>query len=257
MPPQPCDDESKWFETTVTPEPELLINVRDDNIKVLPTLGKTSANMEIASLFLRIFSVALMSVICVFTNKYANQWVKSNGAKPEKLIRCQEGDEGSRKRRTNWVDFTVAEFLVFISILIIMSYNILPNVRLYWSTETRYGFDTVGNQAIQKRMSRDRFLDLLHLLCFRDDDDMAYLKEKCEYDENDFNKYTLRKIWLVYWQVCKAIFYFFKWGTWLALDESMLAFCGNLSFKQYMPAKPIKVSQEYFHFINSIYQLNI
>ena len=33
---------------------------------------------------------------------------------------------------------------------------------------------------------------------------------------------------------------FYRLGRYLAVDESMIAFMGVLSFKQYMPSKPIK-----------------
>jgi hypothetical protein len=97
-------------------------------------------------------------------------------------------------------------------------------------------------------MTRDRFLDLSRLLCFRDDSNMQVLRDRFGYkggeegENYDENHFKLRKVWTVIFTVSTAILAFFVAGTWMALDESMIAFTGALAFIMYMPKKPIKVS---------------
>ena len=187
--------------------------------------------------------MAFWSTVAEYTNRYARETVTKtkNG-----FVKCAADARGAAPRRQNWIDTDPIELLVYVSLLIVMSYTHLDNVSLYWNTREDNGWNTISHPAVASRMTRDRFLDLSRMLCFRDDDNMGYLATLFGYmgGEQGVNHneshYKLRKVWMVIATVSVAIASFFVAGTWIALDESMLAFTGALSFIMYMPAKPIK-----------------
>lgn len=114
-----------------------------------------------------------------------------------------------------------AEIKVFMGIIIIMSYNVLPSMANYWSKNA-----SMGNQFIKDVMSRDRFLFLHSKIYFNtpektDESKTFYIDEVVS-----CFKYTFQKA--------------YSDSSHQAIDESMVKFKGRSSLKQYMPAKPIK-----------------
>jgi len=58
---------------------------------------------------------------------------------------------------------TIEEMKVFISILIVSGYNVLPGKRYYWESST-----DVRNELIYHSMRRDRFIQIMRFLHFTD-----------------------------------------------------------------------------------------
>ena len=103
-----------------------------------------------------------------------------------------------------------------------MSYNNLPGLLRYWSSK-----ESLGNNAIQKAMSRDRFMILVSKLYFAHPEKPSSSSKSYYIDELiSCLKYTFSK--------CRQD------SVYQSIDESMTKFKGRSSLKQYMPLKPTK-----------------
>ncbi|XP_063222023.1 piggyBac transposable element-derived protein 4-like isoform X2 [Bacillus rossius redtenbacheri] len=125
------------------------------------------------------------------------------------------------------LNISVAELNAFIGISIIMGFNKLPSLRLYWSSNPNF-----TNDRISKIMTLKRFLFILRMLHLNDNTKMP------ERSSLNFDKlFKVRPILNHFNAVFRQVF---SPSRFLSIDESMIAFKGRSSFKQYLPLKPIK-----------------
>ncbi|XP_039286653.1 piggyBac transposable element-derived protein 3 isoform X1 [Nilaparvata lugens] len=119
-------------------------------------------------------------------------------------------------------NITKAELKCFFGILIISGYNSLPGKRYYWETS-----DDVRNHLICKSMRRNRFTQIMSLLHFVD---------STRIDRSD-------KLWKLRPLIDKLKINFgvnFVPVQQLDFDESMIAYYGRHSCKQFIRGKPIR-----------------
>lgn len=125
----------------------------------------------------------------------------------------------SEKSRLNqWVPLTVKELKVFIAITLLMVHNKKISIENYWST------DSLHKNTIPNFMSKNRYLLILRLLHFCDNTQPALHGR-------------LSKIKVVVDMFRKSFSQNFQPFRNLCIDESLLLFKGNLSFKQFIPSK--------------------
>ncbi|KAB0800404.1 hypothetical protein PPYR_06144 [Photinus pyralis] len=130
-------------------------------------------------------------------------------------------------QNNNAIDLTVEELKAFIGMLIIMGFNPLPSLRLYWSSDPNF-----HNSRISAIMPLKRFLKILRFLHINDNENM--LKK----GEAGFDK--LHKVRPMITYLSDTFLNVYTPAQNLAVDESMVAFKGRTHLKQYMPLKPIK-----------------
>ena len=114
------------------------------------------------------------------------------------------------------------EMMSLVGCLFIMCFNRLPAMNCYWLTKP-----SMGNVVIKATFSRDRFKLLLSKLYFNmpekpsDACKTFYVEELVSCLKSTFQRVRQDSVFQ-------------------SLDESMTKFKGRSSFKQYMPAKPVK-----------------
>lgn len=104
--------------------------------------------------------------------------------------------------------------------IFVMSYNKLSSLKHYWS-----GRKSLSNRAIEKAISRDRFLTIISKLCFVPPEKSSktyYIYELILCLKYTFSKYSQDSVFQ-------------------SIDESLTKFKGSSGLKQYMPLKPIKM----------------
>jgi len=117
---------------------------------------------------------------------------------------------------------TIEEMKIFISILIVSGYNVLPGKRFYWESSP-----DVRNELIYQSMRRDRFIQIMRFLHFADNtqpdtsDKMWKLRPLMNVMKNNFLKQ-------------------FRPTQQLDYDESMVPYYGRHSCKQFIRGKPIR-----------------
>ena len=117
---------------------------------------------------------------------------------------------------------TIEEMKVFISILIVSGYNVLPGKRFYWESSP-----DVRNELIYQSMRRDRFIQIMRFLHFANNtqpdmsDKMWKLRPLMNVMKNNF---------MMQFRPVKQLDY----------DESMVPYYGRHSCKQFIRGKPIR-----------------
>lgn len=114
------------------------------------------------------------------------------------------------------------EMMVFIGCLLIMSYNRVPHMYMYWSKNK-----SVRNETIASSFSRDRFM-LLHSKFYFNHPEKPNDAEKDYYTKELINclMYTFNR--------------YRSEATYQSIDEFMVKFQGRSSMKQFVPIKPVK-----------------
>lgn len=125
------------------------------------------------------------------------------------------------------LNLNIAELKAFLGILIIMDFNKLPSIRLYWSAD-----ENCYNPRIANIMTQKRFLNILRYLHLNNNSVMPQ-KGSASYDK-------LYKIRPMINYLNDAFRKSFSPDKHLSCDESMVAFKGRSGIKQYMPMKPVK-----------------
>lgn len=120
-----------------------------------------------------------------------------------------------------WRHTTVAELYAFIGVHIYMGIDRLPETEMYWSA-------TFGHPYIMQLFSRDRFKQLLRFF--------AVSSRPEENDVRDPLPYVRSLIANL--NTSFAIHY--DAGHYLCIDESMAAYKGRATIKQFIPSKPHK-----------------
>ncbi|PIK50707.1 putative piggyBac transposable element-derived protein 4-like [Apostichopus japonicus] len=122
---------------------------------------------------------------------------------------------------------SLEEMKAFLGLLIITGFHSLPSMFLYWSSDLNCHVEVVS-----KVMAVKRFRKLMRYIHLNDNAKMPAR------DSEQFDKlYKVRPI-IVHFN--KVFLELFKPSRFLSIDESMIAFKGRSSLKQYMPLKPIK-----------------
>lgn len=153
-------------------------------------------------IFLQIFGEDLLLLIVTESNQYAQQ-------------------------KGTTLDLSVEELKAFIGILVIMGFNSLPSLRLYWSTDTNF-----RSSRISSIMPLKRFLKVLRYLHISDNENMP------QKGEPNFDK--LYKVRPLISYLRNSFLNAYNPNRNMSVDESMVAFKGRTHLKQYMPMKPIK-----------------
>lgn len=138
-------------------------------------------------------------------------------------------DESNRYALQNHttLHLTLEELHAFFGILIFMGFHELPTIKSYWSSDENFHVERVS-----RVMTLKRFLKILRHLHLNDNEKMP------ERGHLDFDKlYKLRPL-LDHLKAKYLVL--FSPSRNLAVDESMAAFKGRTTLKQYMPMKPIK-----------------
>ncbi|KAL0879758.1 hypothetical protein ABMA27_003470 [Loxostege sticticalis] len=123
-----------------------------------------------------------------------------------------------------WTALDKKELKAFLGIIIIMGYNILPSIDLYWSSDPGFRVDEIAEVMTVKGFKKI-------LQCFHLNDNLgqpANITDKL---------YKLRPLLDSINEACLTNA---KASSSQSIDESMILFKGRSSMKQYMPLKPIK-----------------
>lgn len=153
----------------------------------------------------------LLAQIVTHTNTYAAWKMSQPGEGPDE----------------NWQDVTVPEMRAFLGINILMGINQLPSLDLYWSSERLF-----GNAGVSGIMTCNRFRKILQYFHTAD--------RASEPQRGDPGYDRLYKVRPVMDVISDTFSQHYTVSREVSLDEAMIAFTGRLSFRQYMPAKPIK-----------------
>ena len=159
--------------------------------------------------FWLLFHPAMFVHMARHTNNYA-RWKQTNGTPNDK-----------------WVETNEWEMRAFVGINILMGINQMPEYDMYWSSNT-----FLGNIGIQNVMTCNRFQKLCQ--CFHVSDRVL------EPPRASPNSDRLHKIRPIIDHVSRTFMESYELSKEIAVDEAMVRFAGKLSFKQYIPAKPIK-----------------
>ena len=155
------------------------------------------------------FNLDLCVWIAAETNRYAEQ------------LQWQKG-----RQDTKWKPTTSDEIRAYLGIRIYMSVIDLPDIKMYWSGDSFFGGFTIANV-----MTRDRFEKLQQYF---------HAVDRTGYDRMDPNRdkcHLVRPMLTFISDPCLENYVPHKEQS---IDEAMIAFRGQLSFRQYIPAKSTK-----------------
>lgn len=158
------------------------------------------------SIFQLFFPLTIMHKIAQETNRYYNYVTKKSSPT-------------QKSRLKKWTGTTAAELYVFFAVTLLMARHRKLTINEYWSYDP-----LLATPQFSEYMSRDRYLLLLRLLHFSDNDNPP---------ERD-NLYKIRPIIDHLRQIFGSLFRPFQN---VCIDESLMLFKGRLSFIQYIPSK--------------------
>lgn len=126
-----------------------------------------------------------------------------------------------------WYDVTENELRAYFGIHIFMGINELPRYKDYWSKD-RF----IGNEGIKSVMTSKRYEKITEYFHVSD--------RATERGRNDDGYDKLCKVRPVINMAKERFSNSYKPHKHITIDEAMIKWTGRLSFKQYLPAKPIK-----------------
>jgi hypothetical protein len=156
------------------------------------------------------FSPNIISDIVRHTNKYA-------------LWKMAEKGEEDRV----WYEVTEAEMKAYLGLNIMMGINELPAYKDYWSKDLFLGNE--GAKSVMTVRRYEKLTEYFHV----SDRESEPAKESRNYDK-------LFKVREVITMAKRNFKETYRPNKNLAIDEAMIKWTGRLSYKQYLPAKPIK-----------------
>ena len=120
------------------------------------------------------------------------------------------------------------DILAFIAIRIYMGFHKYPSIECYWKNDKLY------DNIISKIMSKEYYFLLKYSLHFpiKSNDESTNI----DIDKND----PLIKIEIFLEKLCKNFQKYYKLGSNITIDESLLHFTGRNNMKFYIPMKPHK-----------------
>lgn len=214
-----CDDESggdsdetienesqpdsgvKWKSVHSTFSPRMTIPTYQE-----PKLFDCDKDSTITEIFLKLFPKSLFIWIAECTNE---------------RLKILSEKEGKKIKPTD-----AQEIMVVIGCLLVMSFNRVPHIRMYWSKNK-----SLRNETIASAISRDRFMKLHSKLYFNKPskptgaEKTYYTSELVNCLIYTFNRYRTE-------------------ATHQSIDEFMVKFKGRTSMKQYVPIKPVKLGMK-------------
>lgn len=221
---------------TVRIQANLLLNHLDKEIKPINKkfpnfplfFPKKAKAIDFLNLF---FDEQIWNLILSQTNLYASQTLSENKKKLKANSRYQE-----------WKPVTYSEIQIFHGLILWNGLLSNKDINDNWSSneifQTNHG----------KYMSNNRF----HLI-----NSFLHLNN----NENSFSGAPLFKLKPLITMLNNSFEKFYEYGQKLCIDECMIKYNGLLSFKQYIPSKPIKHGIKGFLLCNSInyycYQIEI
>ena len=169
---------------------------------ILADVNRSTTALET---FLKLFPIELFEKIAFYTN-----------------MRFQI-QKSKKSKNTPCLDDTSAEeMMIVLGCALVMCYNRVPAMHMYWSTKK-----SLGNQAISDGISRNRFQAIFAKLYFANPDKPQdamktyYLDEVLAFLKSNFAHARSDSIYQ-------------------SIDEPMTKFKGRSLLKQYVPLKPIK-----------------
>ena len=132
--------------------------------------------------------------------------------------RCDQND----RRDQVWYDVTSNELNAYLGMNIFMGINQLPSYKDYWSKD-----QFIGNEGIKSVMPVKRYEKITEYL---------HVSDRNNENAND----KLSKVRPVIDSLKESFQSSYKPSKNVSVDEAMIKWTGRLSYKQYLPAKPIK-----------------
>lgn len=180
--------------------------------------GLTNRSKDVNSItdcFKLFFSENMLDIIIKYTNKKANDFIKTYNE-------CHED------KLETWIEVDTTEMLAFLGVLILAGRfrEAKESVRNLWSTTN----NAFTRPIYQATMSKNRFSDILRHLRF---DDLSTRAERKEQDKLA----PIREITDIFAKNCRESYKPSAFGT---IDEQLVTFRGRCSFKVYIPSKPGK-----------------
>lgn len=163
---------------------------------------RVKADSNPVDLFFQLFPQHLFEWIAECTNKRLD------------ILAAKKGED---VQHTDW-----NEMVLVIGVMLVMGFNRLPRMAMYWSSNP-----TLGNETIKRAITRDRFLLLASKIYFNDPikpkgaDRTYYIEKLVEYLKDTFQQARSD-------------------STFQSIDETMVKFKGRWAGKQYMPMKKTK-----------------
>ncbi|KAL0879666.1 hypothetical protein ABMA27_003381 [Loxostege sticticalis] len=133
----------------------------------------------------------------------------------------------AQKQTLHWNPTFVAEMRACLGILIMMGLHPLPDVNLYWSTDSFYRNPDIAHTFTQKRFKK--LTENIHL----NDNSKEPERDTPSHDKLYKIRPMITKLNEVFQTNCAQ-------SSTPSVDESMVKFKGRSTLKQYMPKKPIK-----------------
>ena len=163
--------------------------------------------------------------LAVETNRYFAQSTEGVNLKPH-------------ARSQGWWDTNSTEMKVFFAATIAMTLTVQRDVRDYWGKHEVTEAPFVG-----KIMTRDRFWLLMTYL---------HLDDNTKYPGINSTAYTpLNKLGRLYKRICQRFTRVYRPHRHISIDEGMVPWRGNLSFRVYNPDKPKKYGMKAYMLCDS------
>lgn len=175
--------------------------------KEIPVYKEPDTSIEKDSSIEKVFLKLFPKSLCIWIAECTNERLRIESIRKNKKIKLTDANE----------------ITVVMGCLLVMSYNRVPHMKMYWSNNP-----SVRNETIAAAMSRDRFLMLHSKLYFNhpkkpnDAGRTYYMDEMVACLVYTFNRYRTE-------------------ATFQSIDEFMVKFEGRTVMKQYQPIKPTKV----------------
>lgn len=187
--------QSMWRQVTSAFTPRKIIPPYQE-----PVITGCDENSSVLDVFLKLFPRSLFIWIADCTNK---------------RLAILSDEKGKQIKPTD-----PDEMMIVVGCLLVMSYNYVPHINMYWSQNK-----SVRNETIANAISRNRFL-LLHSKMYFNDPVKPKDAEKTYYMEEMLNCliYTFNR--------------YRSEGTYQSIDEFMVKFKGRSSMKQFILNKP-------------------
>ena len=154
----------------------------------------------------------ILETMTTETNRYANQYFQRNPAKRTTIT------------WKNWKDVDLGEMKRFLALIFLMGIIKKTDIKSYWSTKPMLATPFFG-----QTMSRNRFECILI---------MFHLSDNTAVPAQPVDK--LRKVRNLYDHLSQKFETTYTPNGNIAVDESMIPWRGRVSFRQFIPSKPIR-----------------
>ena len=170
-------------------------------------------NSSCLSFFYSVITHTMINGMVTETNRYAQQMIGNDPATSAKSIK--------------WSNVTFLEMCAFLGLIILMGIVKKNNIKDYWSTD-----ESTDTPYFRGVMPRDRFLMIMKYLHINDNTKAS--------PPTDPKRDKLFKVRPFFDVLQKSFSSMCTPSENLAIDEAMIPWRGNLSFKVFNPLKPIK-----------------